>query len=289
MNNKLKEEINQLIIKYNITQPELYAEYSNKRPLIIHCCHHKTGTVVIEKILRAVCIKFGIKYQYCSQDKLEETTDVWVEHHSKIDFSKINRPIIGTHMIRNPCAIIISAFEYHKKTIEPWANKKIPSYENKSYRSILNSLSKENGIIFEMKNKLYVESSRNTIMDIYYWDYFMPNFLELKYEDLMIDFNGVLKNMFKHYGFTREMIVIALEIAKPHNLRNKTENDLKKNGHITNKDIDLYKWKEYFLSDVIISKFLKTYPDNLFDKIGYSLDKITSKQPILNNSTILAE
>jgi hypothetical protein len=192
-------------------------------------------------------------------------------------------------MIRNPCAIIISAFEYHKKTIEPWANKKIPSYENKSYRSILNSLSKENGIIFEMKNKLYVESSRNTIMDIYYWDYFMPNFLELKYEDLMIDFNGVLKNMFKHYGFTREMIVIALEIAKPHNLRNKTENDLKKNGHITNKDIDLYKWKEYFLSDVIISKFLKTYPDNLFDKIGYSLDKITSKQPILNNSTILAE
>lgn len=289
MNNKLKEEINQLIIKYNITQPELYTEYSNKRPLIIHCCHHKTGTVVIEKILRAVCNKFGIKYQYCSQDKLEETTDVWVEHHSKIDFSKINRPIIGTHMIRNPCAIIISAFEYHKKTIEPWANKKIPSYENKSYRNILNGLSKENGIIFEMKNKLYVESSRNTIMDIYYWDYFMPNFLELKYEDLMIDFNGVLKNMFKHYGFTREMIVIALEIAKPHNLRNKTENDLKKNGHITNKDIDLYKWKEYFLSDAIISKFLKTYPNDLFDKIGYSLDKITSKQPILNDSTILAE
>jgi hypothetical protein len=126
-------------------------------------------------------------------------------------------------------------------------------------------------------------------MNIYNWDYFMPNFLELKYEDLMTDFNGVLKNMFKHYGFTREMIVIALEIAKPHNLRNKPENDLKNNNHITNKDIDLYKWKEYFLPDVIINNFLKIYPADLFDKIGYSLDKITSKQPILDNLTILPE
>lgn len=91
---------------------------SKNKKLIIHCCHHKTGTVVIEKILRNVCNHFGLKYQYCPQSKLEDDTDVWIEHHSHIDFSTINRPIVGTHMIRNPCAIIISAYEYHKITDE---------------------------------------------------------------------------------------------------------------------------------------------------------------------------
>ena len=174
-----------------------------------------------------MCNYFGMKYQYCSQDKLESTTDIWLEHHSHIDFSKINRPIIGTHMIRNPCAIIVSAYEYHKKTMEPWANKKIAEYGNETYKKLLNRLTKDQGILFEMKNDLYIESSFNTITDIYKWDYYMTNFLELKYEDLMTDFNGVLNNMFKHYGFTKEMIIIALELAKPHNIRNKTIDDLK--------------------------------------------------------------
>jgi len=41
-----------------------------------------------------------------------------MENHSHIDFSKIHRPIIGSHMIRNPCGIINSAYEYHKITDE---------------------------------------------------------------------------------------------------------------------------------------------------------------------------
>jgi hypothetical protein len=206
---------------------------------------------------------------------LEPTTDVWVEHHSHIDFAKIDRPIIGTHMIRNPCAIIVSAYEYHKKTTEPWANKKIAEYGNETYKKLLNRLTKEQGIIFEMKNDLYVESSFNTITDIYKWDYYMTNFLELKYEDLMTDFEGVLKNMFKHYGFTKEMIAIALELAKPHNIRNKSEEDLKRNAHITNKNIDLEKWREYFTNEKIVKQFLKIYPKDIFEKIGYPLDKLS--------------
>ena len=47
------------------------------KKLIIHCCHHKTGTVVIEKILRNVCSHFGLKYQYCPQSKLEDDTDYY--------------------------------------------------------------------------------------------------------------------------------------------------------------------------------------------------------------------
>jgi hypothetical protein len=256
-------------------------EIKSKKKLIIHCCHHKTGTVVIEKILRNVCNHFGLKYQYCPQSKLEDDTDVWMEHHSHIDFSKINRPIIGTHMIRNPCAIIVSAYEYHKTTKELWANRKINKLEKMSYKEILNSLNEKDGIIFEMKNSLYVESSKNTIMDIYNWDYEMPNFLEFKYEDLMTNYNGTLSNMFKHYGFTKEMIKKSLEIASEFNIRKKDDNDLLKNGHITNKSIDLDKWKTYFKDPELIQKFRKIYPEDIFEKIGYPVDNLN----LLENTT----
>ena len=251
----------------------------NPKKLIIHCCHHKTGTVVIEKILRNVCSHFGLKYQYCPQSKLEDDTDVWMEHHSHIDFSKINRPIIGTHMIRNPCAIIVSAYEYHKTTKEGWANRKIKSLNKMTYKEILNSLSEKDGLIFEMKNTLYLESSKNTIMDMYNWDYESPNFMEYKYEDLMTNYNGTLANMFKHYGFTKEMIHTSLIIAAEYNIRKKDDKDLQKNGHITNKSIDLDKWKIYFNNIELIQKFRRIYPTDIFDKIGYPVDNLDLIEP----------
>jgi hypothetical protein len=260
----------------NITKAPIELETVKpiKKKLIIHCCHHKTGTVVIEKILRNVCNHFGLKYQYCPQSKLEEDTDVWMEHHSHIDFSLINRPIVGTHMIRNPCAIIVSAYEYHKTTKEGWANRKIKKLEKMTYKEILNSISEKDGIIFEMKNTLYLESSKNTIMDIYNWDYELPNFLEFKYEDLMSNYNGTLANMFKHYGFTKKMIHTSLIIAAEYNIRKKDEKDLQKNGHITNKSIDLDKWKTYFNNPELIQKFRRIYPIDIFDKIGYPVDNL---------------
>jgi len=223
---------------------------------------------------------------------LEADTDIWLQHHSHVDFDKLDRPVIGTHMIRNPCAIIVSAYEYHKTTIEGWANRKIKILNGVTYKSILNSLDLENGVIFEMKNDFYVESSKNTIMDIYNWDYKRPNFLELKFEDLMTDYNGTLANMFKHYGFSKDMIETSLTIAKKFNLRNKKEEDLQNNKHVTNKNIDLDKWKDYFRNQNIIKRFWKIYPEDIFEKIGYVTDNLRTLEysspdrpaPLLLNS-----
>lgn len=125
------------------------------------------------------------------------------------------------------------------------------------------------GIYFEMKNQLYKESSNNVIMDMYNWNYNMPNFLETKYEDLMSDFNGTLTLIFKHYGFTSKMIATALKIAANHNINNKDQQYLKKNNHITNKSIDLDKWKKVFSDTDLEYLFWETYPSNIFTKIGY--------------------
>jgi hypothetical protein len=221
------------------------------------------------KILRDVCHHFRLKFQYCSQNKLKNDTDIWMENHSKIDFSKINRQIIGSHMIRNPCGIIVSAYEYHKITDEPWANEKIKKLNNITYKDALNFIKEKDGIYFEMKNQLFQESSRNTIMDIYNWNYKMPNFLETKYEDLMLDFNGTLTRIFKHYGFTSTMITTALKIAAIHNIKNMEQKYLQNDNHITNKSLNLDKWKNYFNDSELKNKFWGIYPSNIFNKIGY--------------------
>lgn len=239
------------------------------KKLIIHCCHHKTGTYVMMKILRDVCLHFRLKFQYCSQNKLKNDTDIWMENHSKIDFSKINRQIIGSHMIRNPCGIIISAYEYHKITDEAWANQKIKKLNNITYKDALNLIQEKDGIYFEIKNQLFQESSRNTIMDIYNWNYNMLNFLETKYEDLMLDFNGTLTRIFTHYGFTSTMITTALKIAEIHNIQNMNQKYLESDNHITNKSMDLDKWKNYFNDSELKNKFWGIYPSNIFTKIGY--------------------
>ena len=136
-----------------------------------------------------------------------------------------------------------------------------------------------------MKNTLYLESSKNTIMDMYNWDYENPNFMEFKYEDLMNNYNGTLTNMFKHYGFTKEMIRTSLIIAAEYNIRKKDEKDLQKNGHITNKSIDLDKWKTYFNNSELIHKFRRIYPIDIFDKIGYPVDNLNLLE---SSATLLA-
>lgn len=279
---KINPELESIITR-NINND--VTEEVNKKPLIIHCCHHKTGTVVIDKVLRAIATHFNIKYQYCPQKHLDDDTDIWLDDHSHCDFSKINRPIIGTHMIRNPCAIIVSAYEYHKQTNEPWAVRKIKVMDGKSYKEILNELDLEDGMTFEMKNDLYTESSKNTIMDIYNWDYRRPNFLELKFEDLMTNYDGTLANMFKHYGFTRQMIDKSLELAAKYNLRNKTVEDLKDNKHVTNKNLDLDKWKGYFSNAELVKKFWKIYPYDIFDKIGYIDDNLNNVENFSGKKT----
>jgi hypothetical protein len=70
------------------------------------------------------------------------------------------------------------------------------------------------------------------------------------------------------------MIHTALMIAAEFNIRKKDEKDLLRNGHITNKNIDLDKWKTIFNNPELIQKFRRIYPVDIFDKIGYPVDNL---------------
>ena len=270
-----EDDVNRLLKNYlfYFSQKNL-KDFFYQKPLIVHCCHHKTGSVVLRKIINRIGKELDYKVQVCIQSQLKDDIDIWMENHSHINLKKINRPIIGTHMIRNPCAILASAYEYHKINKEPWAFKRLRKFNNLNYKEILNNLDFEDGFIFEMKNDFFLESSKNTIMDIYNWNYTKTNFLELKYENLMEDFDGTLTNMFKHFGMHEKKIKKMLKICQEYNLRKNKDSNIQKNIHVTNKNIDLNKWKKYFNTKKIYNNFIEIYPNDIFEKLGYVTNTI---------------
>lgn len=111
--------------------------------------------------------------------------------------------------------MIISGYFYHLWTEEKWANYPREEFGGKSYQKYLNSLNQEEGILAEMKR-----AASTDIKDMVNWNYNNPNFLEIKYEDIIKDEQKVFYNLFKHYGFRKDAIQAALKIAEQYSFKN---------------------------------------------------------------------
>ena len=241
------------------------------RKLIAHFAHHKCGTTWFHNSLNKIAKRFGLKYQRCTQKHLRNDTDVWLEWHSKVDFD-ILKPSVGSHMIRDPRDIIISAYFYHLWCDEKWCKIKKREYNNMSYQEYLNSVSQEDGILIEMTNNLEDGNTSGSIIeDIARWNYFNPNIIELKYEKVINDQNTWFTMIFKKYGFNEKEIKTALKIVDKYSFQKRAKRDLgveKRKSHFrkgTSGD-----WKNYF-KELHKSEFKNQYGDILI-KLGYEKD-----------------
>lgn len=181
---------------------------SNTNRLIIHGGYHKCGTVWFGRVLTAVSEEFGLKFQNCKQDVLEPDTQIFMEWNSRIDFSKITRPYVGSHVVRDPRDVIISGYFYHLWCSEEWTHVPRDRWGGKSYQDYLNSLSQEEGIIAEME-----WNRGETLHRMGLWNYETPGILEVKYEDMIRDPEAEFARIFRHYGFDDTQVKKALEIA----------------------------------------------------------------------------
>jgi len=212
---------------------------------IIHLTHHKAGTVWFGSIFNNIDKELGIKFDWTDRHKkIDSKRELWVSPHSKTDLSKIKK-YFASHMIRDPRDIIVSGYFYHLWCDEEWISrkyfkmkdneynfihssresdeimlKKLPQKGDYSYQEILNSLQKDEGLLFEMKNLAYF-----TIRDIASWDYSKKGVLELKYEDLILD-NKRFVEVFEHYGFSDEEIKVAMKIVQKKSFQSVTKRKL---------------------------------------------------------------
>ena len=227
---KFKQQIKRT--KRKIKKNFIETPFINKksRKLIVHCCYHKVGTVWFTNILKEIADAYMLNF-YRSGSKIKplKNTDIYMQYHSCISLDDLP-PYRGSHMIRDPRDVIISGYFYHLWTKEEWVHIPMEKLSHKwihlptekfghmSYQQYLNSLDREQGILAEIKR-----ASTEDMRQMIEWDYGNPNFIEIKYEDLIRDEESTFYNIFEHYLFSESAISNCLNIAKKYSFKNRTK------------------------------------------------------------------
>jgi hypothetical protein len=178
--------------------------------MLVHCCHHKAGTIWFLNVLGSIARRFKMRIQSCSQEELRPDTDIFMQHHSRVDLSALP-PHRGSHVIRDPRDMVVSGYHYHLWTKESWAHEPRSNLGDRSFQQHLNLLSLEDGLHAEIER-----AARAEFPCMASWDYANPDFLEIKYEDLMSNELQVFERLFKHYGFGKTAMPACLKIVKRH-------------------------------------------------------------------------
>ena len=250
------------IVKRNLRTP---FNNQNSENLIVHCCYHKVGTAWFIRVLRAISRYYGLKFQQCTQSELQRDTDIFLEYMSRVDVAKLPN-YVGSHMIRDPRDIIISAYFYHLWTKEEWAHIPRHSLNNLTYQEHLNSLNKEEGLLAEMEG-----TSKEVIEEMSQWNYDNPNFIEFKYEDIIVNESEIFSKIFQHYQFSQEAIENCIKIANRFSFKNKSNRQkgtIKPTSHLRSGRIG--EWQEVF-NQHHKRRFKELFGNTLI-KLGYETD-----------------
>ncbi|MEQ8910210.1 MAG: sulfotransferase domain-containing protein [Vicingaceae bacterium] len=234
--------------------------------------YHKSGTTLLGKIFKEICLKYGWQYKSVAGSFNQlPSADVVFFLHSQVDFSKLPQKYIGIHMVRDPRDIIISGYLYHKRTTEAWCTQKnfqtekpiqYPQVPNSqmhrseawkknylkrlkphSYQEKINSLNEEEGILFEMDHY-----GKWTLEDMLKWDFETANCLELKFEDIMADFNNEVMKIFWHCQLSDAQIKFAKRCSDKEDMNKMSSKAISKNSHISSANTS--RWKKYFTKEI---------------------------------------
>ena len=261
MNLHTRRQLERLISIFSLSEKHKALKASTKQleNKVLVGTHHKTGTVWMKNIFNQSCSKLKLKFFNGQSDEVPLDFNVFFQEHSKFNFEKIDAEYKGLHIIRDPRDIIISGCFYHQKSHEKWLHVPQDELGGLTYQEKINSYdSLDEKILFEMEN-----SSAYTIKLIDNWNYSNPAFIEIKYEDLIVDVDLFLfHKIFTFLGFSGEVIPELLRIAYDNSI---FSGNLRKSVHV--RSAQQKQWEKYFTPQHK-AKFLELYGGVLI-KLGY--------------------
>jgi len=230
--------------------------------LVLVGTHHKTGTVWLLNLFSAIAEEFGWKLHYGSQADLPLGTDIFFNDQSHFDLGNPEGPYRGIHLIRDPRDILISAAMYHRHSKESWLHQRRRKFWGLTYQEALNRLPDLDAqILFEMKH-----STRATIRHLLAWDYQNPNFIEVKYEDLIQDRELILfRRIFQFLGFPESSLDRLCQISYAQSL---FSGQVVNTGHIRSGRPS--QWVDVF-NYTLRRRFIDNFGDALI-RLGYEPD-----------------
>jgi hypothetical protein len=255
------------------------------RPMlpIVHCTHHKAGTVWFRRILSGIADAQGFTFTtsyvgrnvpsgdvvlYAVVGPLSEMEVATAFHGASDcrqaaadDFMERSglRPggFRGTHMVRDPRDMVVSGWHYHLRCTEDWVVTPLERFGGRSYQDLLNSLDPHDGLMAEIK-----EMTRRTLVHMARWNYEQPEFLELRYEDLLTDELMWFDRLFRHYGFEGSLLHDSMAIAHKYSRGNLS---VVGDGHVRSGEPG--EWREHLEPDHVAA--FKELTGHLLVDLGY--------------------
>ena len=185
------------------------------KPLLVHCSHHKVATVWFKRVLEAVAANYELAFEAQGPDRPSKDTELLFFNnafrfkHEYVD----GRNFRGSHIVRDPRDLVVSAYHYHLRTSEEWVTAPNDEWGGKSYQEHLQSLDAKDGLFVEI-----ARCARSEIASMSTWDYYQPEFIELRYEDALRDEESMFRSLFRHYGFRWSEVLVSAEIARRYSL-----------------------------------------------------------------------
>jgi hypothetical protein len=231
------------------------------RPLLVHCTHHKSGTVWFRQVLVETLRPYALQWQPLMSEPIRSSTDVAFGGAGRFDRDQLgDRLFRGAHVIRDPRDLVVSGYMYHLVTDEEWAHKPNPRRRGGlSYQDYLRSIDEADGLMAEIE---WVAGRQARHMAE--WDYDQAEFLELKYEECMSDERGAFENLFHWFGLNDHAITIGMDAVE--------RLSLKRGGAIRNhaRSGASGEWRQRFAPEHI--QRFKELTGDLVVRLGYETD-----------------
>ena len=232
-----------------------------KSALLLHCGYHRGGTTWFHNVMSGVAHQNGLRFQNCEQRDLRGSTDLWLCNDSIVDSDALPA-FRGTHLIRDPRDLIVSGYFFHLKASEPWLLRPDPQWGGLCYQEHLRRLSETEGFKAEITRTL------PTILRMQAWNYAQPDFLELRYEDVIQDQYSAWERILRHYGFSEDAIHRARVVVEKYSIekvRGKLLPNVTTPTHIRSGKAQ--QWRRHFTPEV--KAFFQKATGNALVALGY--------------------
>jgi hypothetical protein len=232
--------------------------------------HHKTGTVWMRSVFRAIAVRLDIPFVSMKKHKVEESSlprpVILFNDHSNFSNSPwlLSRPDNRIfHVIRDPRDVMISAMHYHRGAKEHWLHVPREIFGGMTYQQKLNSYDDDFArFSFEMQH-----STMRIIKDMCDWDYSAENCLNCRYEDMVGDSEmAVFTKILTHLGFEAAEMDLCLKQVWKHSLFGKKQSANSK--HIRSGERN--QWPKVF-DRRLGAAFVEKFGDALV-RLGYEPD-----------------
>jgi len=242
-------------------------------------------------VFQKICREFDwrlVWHHWSAPENLPREADVVVFAHSQFDLGRDGRPYVGVHMVRDPRDLIVSGYQYHRTTREAWCTNanldetppitapRVPrwkesaplkwqqeylrSLNGKSYQENLRALPEQEGITFEM-----LGHSAWTIDRIREWNYEDSSVVELRFEDVLADYDAEMRRMFVGLGLDERWVERAVAIAATEDLARMDSRRLDTDPHIKSRGAS--RWQGHLTTEH--RRAFKERFGNVAEVLGY--------------------